>query len=124
MSFKIYQIHEYGGEWEDSFDYIVGSYLSKEKAEVEKKRLEEEEDELLKCMECSVYFCTVDCELDGICGEEKCNEYRINKAKKHCDRYEPYTYEDKDGNDEIGCKNYDYKGDASWFKIEEVEVIE
>ena len=30
---KIYQIHEKGGGCEDNFDYIVGSYLHKEKAE-------------------------------------------------------------------------------------------
>lgn len=27
--FKIYQIHELGGEYEDNFDNIVGSYLHK-----------------------------------------------------------------------------------------------
>ena len=27
--FKIYQIHERGGAYEDYFDYIVGSYLHK-----------------------------------------------------------------------------------------------
>lgn len=29
--FKIYQIHERGGAYEDYFDYIVGSYLHKKK---------------------------------------------------------------------------------------------
>ena len=29
---KIYQLHEYGGQWEDSFDYIIDSYLKKERA--------------------------------------------------------------------------------------------
>lgn len=33
--FTIYQIHEKGGGCEDNFDYIVGSYLHKEKAERE-----------------------------------------------------------------------------------------
>ena len=36
--FTIYQIHERGGAYEDFFDYIVGSYLHKEKAEREKER--------------------------------------------------------------------------------------
>ena len=32
---KIYQLHKFGGEWEDSYDYIIGSYLRKERAEEE-----------------------------------------------------------------------------------------
>lgn len=39
---KIYQIHEYGGEWKDSYDFIVGSFVSRERAILEKKRLEKE----------------------------------------------------------------------------------
>ena len=41
---KIYQIHDYGGEWEDRFDYIVGSYLSKEKADAEMEQLKSDEE--------------------------------------------------------------------------------
>ncbi len=43
--FTIYQIHERGGEYEDRFDYVVGSYLHKEKAERELKRLVDEEND-------------------------------------------------------------------------------
>lgn len=42
---KIYQIHEYGGEWEDKYDWIVGSYLSEERAMKEHMRLEKEYEE-------------------------------------------------------------------------------
>ena len=45
---KIYQIHEYGGEWEDKYDLIVASYLSKEKAIAEKERLEKEQEDFIK----------------------------------------------------------------------------
>lgn len=39
----VYQLHKCGGEWEDSFDYIIGSYLRKERAEEEKIKAETEE---------------------------------------------------------------------------------
>ena len=32
---KIYQLHKYGGELEDYRNYIIGSYLHKERAEEE-----------------------------------------------------------------------------------------
>ena len=75
---KIYQIHEYGGFWEDRFDDIVGSYLSEEKALAEKERLEKEEGSYIKQMEkCS-----------------KCPLYNrnrnINDVGKYCDNYEPF----------------------------------
>ena len=45
---KIYQIHEYGGELEDKFDYIVGSYLSEERAIAERMKLEANEENYIK----------------------------------------------------------------------------
>ena len=36
----IYQIHEYNGEWDDFTDRIIGSYISKERAEEEKFKFE------------------------------------------------------------------------------------
>lgn len=30
---KVYQVHREGGQWEDSYDYIVGTYSNKEAAE-------------------------------------------------------------------------------------------
>lgn len=35
----IYQIHEYSGEYEDYRDYIVGSYLNREKATAKMEKL-------------------------------------------------------------------------------------
>lgn len=108
---KIYQIHKYGGEWEDSFDYIVNSYLSKDKAVAEKERLELEEEERQKCNSCPLYFCEVDC--DSNC--EECEKHKIERTQKYCDRYKPESN---------SCANCDYRFYDSFFKIEEVEVIE
>ena len=37
---KIYQLHEYSGEYEDFRDRIIGSYLRKERVEEEKAKVE------------------------------------------------------------------------------------
>ena len=37
---KIYQLHKYGGEFEEAYDYIIGSYFRKERAEEEKMKVE------------------------------------------------------------------------------------
>lgn len=108
----IYQLHEYGGQWEDRFDYIIGSYLKKERAEAEKAKAEENELQLRKkhnkCTNCPF--------LD----EEW--EYRyelLSEYANHCDEADleeiPYG---------MDCKNYFSKWDDSYFKIEEVEVEE
>lgn len=112
---KIYQIHEWGGEWEDRYDYIVSSYLSKEKAEAERDRLEKEQAGSMKCNECPIYFCPFDCDGED-CGTEKCTERCIELVKKHCDAYEPSSTGK--------CENYRYNLHDSKFSIEEVEVIE
>ena len=119
---KIYQIHDYGGEWEDRFDYIVGSYFSKDKARMEMGRLEEEEDLARKCNSCPLYFCPTDC--DGNCNQ--CDNF-IEKAKQYCDRYEVFD-ENKHDPEEYDknskCINYDYHMDDHFLRIEEVDVIE
>lgn len=114
---KIYQIHECGGEWEDRYDYIVASYLSEEKAIVEKERLEKEQEDFIKqtekCSKCPLY-----------------NRNRnINDVGKYCDNYEPFEEGVHDPNeyDESDlCVNHVYY--HSWYDgyycIEEVEVIE
>ena len=115
---KIYQIHELSGEWEDRYDCIVASYLSKEKAYAEKERLEKEIAEEPKCNECILYFCPSECSFDCVSGE--CKEHAINEIKKRCKEYEPINEENKDR-----CKNFDYNSYYdTFYKIEEVEVIE
>ena len=118
---KIYQIHDYGGEWEDRFDYIVVSYFSKQKAETEMERLKSEEELARKCNSCPLYFCPMKCDKDC----DQCNA--IELAKQYCDRYEPFD-ENKHDPEEYDkydkCINYDYHMDDHFFRIEEVDVIE
>lgn len=114
---KSYQIHEYGGEWEDKYDDIVGSYLSEEKAIAEKERLEKEQEDFIKqaekCYECPLYN----------------KDRNINDVGKYCDDYEPFEegVHDPDEYDESDlCVNYVYRYllNDSLYRIEEVEVIE
>lgn len=109
MSFKIYQIHEYGGEWEDAFDYIIESYLSEEKAYIRKLELETEEEYVRelskKCHSCWLHRYT-----------EK--DFNI---EEYCDKYEPEKDED---DDEVYCVNEAFNYEYRYYKIAEVEVIE
>lgn len=109
---KIYQVHEYGGEYEDYFDRIVGSYLRRECAEEMKEKLEAEEKQLRaksdKCKQCLIhneYYPTIE-------------EY-TEALRTYCDRAkitEDYFY--------INCENYFRLWEDSNYCIEEVEVEE
>lgn len=105
----IYQIHETGGEWEDSYDNIVSSYLNARKAEVECQKLRVEEDKRIerarKCNDCPLYD-----------SWEPLNERIIKAAKRYC----PYYVEVEDGR----CSNHEYDMEKSHFDVREVEVIE
>lgn len=107
----IYQLHEYGGEWEDRFDYIIGSYLKKERAEEEKVKAEAKEKELVeqdkKCNECPYLY-------DAYTTNDELLSY-CSKAKLERDEYDPDT---------MNCKNYYTHWDESIFEIIEVEVEE
>lgn len=112
---KIYQIHEYGGSWEDAYDYIIGSYLHKERAELALKEFIKREEELKNCNKCPLYYCPLDC--DGIdCGTKQCDEFIIKRTKEYCKEYKP-TKKDK-------CANFTHYYEDSDFRLEEVEVIE
>ena len=113
---KIYQIHEYGGEWEDAYDYIVASYLSEDKALAEKERLEKENAEMIKCNDCPLYYCPSECDLK--CGSKECDKQAVNSTKKYCNDYEPERKYKRE------CKNHSFNFRDSLFKIEEREVIE
>lgn len=113
--FKIYQIHEKGGGCEDNFDYIVGSYLHKEKAEEVIKTLRDEEDRIraraIKCRECPVH--DYNCDFRSVI-----NEY--------CEDFEEEREMD-DGEEQTFCKNeyYSYSAcDDAYYEIQEVEVEE
>lgn len=115
---KIYQIHCYGGEWEDRFDYIESSYLSEEKAITEKERLEKEDEETMKCSECPLYYCPQDCDCTAS-NMKECKERAIEYVKKNCKYYKP------EETSKYRCEGYHISSyDSCFYKIEEVEVIE
>lgn len=114
---KIYQLHKCGGEWEDAYDHIIGSYLRKERAEEERIKAEakekEDEEHSKKCGDC--YFCDALIEEDYI----DINDF-ISKHRDYCSKIELGELEDG----VFDCNNYYQKWDYSFFKIEEVEVEE
>lgn len=123
---KIYQIHAFGGEWEDSFDYIVASYLSEIKANQHKKCLEEQQTELRKCYNCPLYDYD-ECDFDE--DDKEATEKLINKTKEYCSRYKAvdsnkHNLDEYDEFDEDKCANYEWYWDFTDYRIEEVEVIE
>ena len=64
---KIYSVCEYGGQWEGSYEYVLGSFISEEKASQFKERLEKEKEvekiKAEKCDECcDVYYDLYDSE--------------------------------------------------------------
>jgi hypothetical protein len=109
---KIYQLHKYGGEWEEAYDYIIGSYLRKERAEEEMKnaKLQDEEDIQLArhCSNCPL--------ADGW----DLNNEVAKKCEKYCDKFK---YVDL-GDDGFDCDNYTTHWTDVHFRIEEVEVKE
>ena len=111
--FKIYQIHERGGTYEDRFDHIVGSYLHKEKAERELKKFNDALNERYayyqKCSNCSAQF--------------GCSASEIDRIRERCDRF---SAEDEDDESFIGfCKNAvcSYNRNTR-YGIEEIDVDE
>ena len=110
---KIYQLHEYSGEWEDFRDYIRGSYLRKERAEEEKAKVEAKEKELVekskKCNNCPALDAYPFASFDSLFPEycHYCSEMELEETDYG-----------------VNCKNYYLKWDASTFQIKEVEVEE
>ena len=109
---KIYQLHEYKGEWEDFSDYIIGSYLRKERAEEEKAKAEAEENESReqskKCYYCP--FLDEDCSIiDKLLLEysDYCSQADLIETDYGIDCLNSYSY-----------------WDEATFDIKEVEVEE
>ena len=107
---KIYQLHKYGGEWEDAYDYIIGTYWLKKRAEEEKLKAEAKENELReqhnKCDNCPYLY-------DAYITNDELLSY-CSKAKLEKNEYD----------NDIDCQNYTTHWDDAYFRIEEVEVIE
>lgn len=109
--FTIYQIHEKGGEYEDCFDHIVGSYLRKEKAERELEKfndaLNERHARYQECSNCSAQF--------------GCSADEVDKVRKRCDRFASEDYESFIW----FCKNaMDSYDESVRYEVEEVDVDE
>lgn len=112
----VYQLHEYGGMWEDRYDFLIGTYASLDRALMEKEQLEKEKEETEKCNFCPLYMCEDDCDYDC----DKCMNTDTEKIKEYCDDYVPYIH----GNGMVGCSNRRYTYDSALFRIDEIDVIE
>ena len=110
----IYQIHECSGEYEYYRDYIVGSYLDKEKAIA---RMEE-----LQHIEVGRQAQSEYCSACPICDTVTMAE-DFDTAVKMCSMYcqNAKITEDVYGYD---CVNYCSSWDEATYEIKEVEVIE
>lgn len=110
--FKIYQIHEQGGEYEDSYDYIVGSYLYRERAERELKKLNAASDanyaDYKKCFNCPAQF---GCSMD-----------KVDEVRETC---ENFATENDEESFILFCRNAVclYKYNVRYI-IEEIDVDE
>lgn len=109
---KIYQLHEYGGEYEDYFDHVVGSFMRRERAEeVKNEMIIQRKKERLqsdKCNQCPIHndsYPTI--------------EDYIKVLRIYCDQAE--IVENYFG---VNCENYYCLWEETEFSIEEVEVEE
>lgn len=111
---KIYQLHKYGGEWEDAYDEIIGTYLYQIRAEEEKIKAEANVVETLaqvkKCWTCPLLDYGSTISIDDI----------MAKHSDYCDKACLF-YDEVFGMD---CENYTMPVDDAHFRIDEVEVIE
>ena len=125
---KIYQIHEYGGEYEDKFDIIHSTYLNHEKANSVMEKLKSRLSDCKICDHCVVYNdCPDLCGYDDCsdCENDKCISIRKKYVEEHCDKADIVIDEDEYEKYLI-CKNKVVSNyyDDSDYKIEEEEVIE
>ena len=110
---KIYQLHQVGGEFEDYYDFIIGSYLRKERAEEVKAEVEEKEKKLMvnakKCNNCPFLKRNNIAEVEDMLPyyDDYCSEIKLEDS--------PWG---------IDCDNYYFKYDESDYEIIEVEVEE
>lgn len=104
----VYQIHERGGSYEDAYDFIRATYLSKEKAEKEWKALvnaETDRNKLAeKCNKCPIYDYVM-------------NKNTEKKILQYCSLFN-YNNATED------CRNREERWDEVEFDLKTVEVIE
>lgn len=110
---KIYQVHHTGGSYEDYFDMIVASFVSKDKAQdyANKYNKEIQKNKTMTeiCQKCPIWSSTK-------------SEYDKNKDEldKYCNK-KRLVFDD----DDIDCENYFfYYDDDNWYSVKEEDVIE
>lgn len=123
MSKKGWALIEYGGEWEDSWEYIIAVYLKKEKAE----RHKEEKNEFLAEAHAAIQKCW-DCmrtnnflEVEGFDNVKSLKE----KLSEECNVFESSKTYEEDGYYALVCENdltQDFRDDVSGYKIIEVSI--
>lgn len=106
---KVYQIEKTTGEWEDTYHTIVGTYLSKSRAEVELERLKQKTKEEYKCMDCPYSWERSDKPLDVDCPEHKPENENEGMSDMQPDYY---------------CENWIDSYDAPSYKLLEFDVDE
>ena len=111
---KIYQLHEYSGEWEDFRDYIVGSYVNVERAKAEMAKLQEKAKE--KTQQSRI------CNGCPICDSFGRDDFEVlaQECSNYCKRFERENCEDGS----IDCANWTSCYDEPSFEIKEVDVEE
>ena len=111
---KIYQIHATGGQWEDYFDYIVGIYLHKDRAELEIKQLVDTEEarqkRYEKCQACPI-------------GDLDLNAGTLKDMKYACSTYCGHSQIEEELYG-FFCENEESYYDNTNYNIKEIEVIE
>lgn len=108
--FKIYQIHRLSGQDEDFSDYIVCSYLHKEKAEIELQKLNEALKEYYAlCKRC-----------EGCPARFGCSVEDTDSVKDICPEF---SYNEDEDSLIVFCRNsmFMYEDNIS-YKIEEIDV--
>ena len=111
---KVYQIHEFGGQWEDSYDYIVGTYLYKDRAQSVMQKLVDVEESYQKryenCQNCPI-------------GDLDLNAGNLEDMKHACSTYCMHSQIEKDLYG-FFCNNEESYKDDNHYRIDEIEVIE
>ena len=110
---KIYQLHEYSGQYEDFRDHIIGSYLRKNRADDEKLKAELIERDLKelsrKCDNCPFLNNEPEIKLEDLIGVHS----------DYCDMKDL-----DEGEYGISCENRYYHWDEASFEVVEIDVEE
>lgn len=111
---KIYQVICSGGAYEDFYEYVINTYLHKEKAEEEcmrlNNKLKESNRQAEICDACNGSMGCTKKEFD----EVECENKQVDEEHSCFDEYWCYNYVD------FTCEYYDHET----YTVKEYEVIE